>query len=189
MARRRLPAQKTCTVCGAIWTPKDRYQAARGKTCGPKCAAALQSRSRKGRFRRPRVPCATCGKPCIQRPPSKQKKRISSVSYCSRRCWGRTRGDHLRSISASGLSAITPDSRKRAADAIRGPKNPAWRGGATYRKSHGNYSGAKYIRCPQSLLPMARRDGYVMEHRAIIAMAAGRILFDERLFITSTTTP
>jgi len=57
-----------------------------------------------------------------------------------------------------------------------GPENPAWKGGATYFRKHGNYKPIKYVRCPQEFLSMARKDGYVMEHRLIIAMAIGRPL-------------
>jgi hypothetical protein len=40
--------------------------------------------------------------------------------------------------------------------------NPAWKGGVTYFKTHGNYIGVKYVRCPEEYLVMARKDGYVM---------------------------
>lgn len=50
-----------------------------------------------------------------------------------------------------------------------GPNNPAWKGGVTYRKRRGNYVSVKYVRCPVALMAMARKDGYVMEHRAIMA--------------------
>lgn len=59
---------------------------------------------------------------------------------------------------------------------MTGPKNPAWKGGVTYNNKHGNYGSTKYIRCPAPFLPMARKDGYVMEHRLIVAQWAGRML-------------
>jgi hypothetical protein len=34
----------------------------------------------------------------------------------------------------------------------------------------------KYVRCPLELLPMARTDGYVMEHRLVMAQRLGRPL-------------
>lgn len=34
----------------------------------------------------------------------------------------------------------------------------------------------KYVRCPAPLLEMARSDGYVMEHRSVVALAIGRTL-------------
>jgi hypothetical protein len=54
--------------------------------------------------------------------------------------------------------------------------NPAWKGGVTYKRDKGNYIGPKYVRCPAEFLAMARKDGYVMEHRLVVAMALGRCL-------------
>jgi hypothetical protein len=55
-------------------------------------------------------------------------------------------------------------------------KNPAWKGGVTYFKTHGNYIGVKYVKCPTELLLMARKDGYVMEHRLVVAQFLNRCL-------------
>ena len=57
-----------------------------------------------------------------------------------------------------------------------GPENPAWKGGVTYFRKHGNYKPIKYVRCPMEFMAMARKDGYVMEHRLIVAKALGRCL-------------
>jgi hypothetical protein len=61
---------------------------------------------------------------------------------------------------------------------MTGPTNPAWKGGLTYRNRKGKYAdqSIKYIRCPVPFLTMARKDGYVMEHRLIVAKAIGRPL-------------
>ncbi len=59
---------------------------------------------------------------------------------------------------------------------MRGPLNPAWKGGVTYRHRKGNYVQVRYVRCPRHLLPMARGDGYVMEHRLVMARLIGRCL-------------
>ncbi len=59
---------------------------------------------------------------------------------------------------------------------MMGEKNWAWKGGVTYFKTHGNYIGVKYIRCPKEFLCMARKDGYVMEHRILVAKEIGRPL-------------
>jgi hypothetical protein len=58
----------------------------------------------------------------------------------------------------------------------RGPANPAWKGGVTYRHRRGNYVQVRYVRCPLELLAMARKDGYVMEHRLVMARWIGRPL-------------
>ena len=65
--------------------------------------------------------------------------------------------------------------RKRK-DPRYGPDNPAWKGGVTYFRKHGNYKPIKYVRCPVELMPMARKDGYVMEHRLLMARMAGYCL-------------
>jgi len=44
------------------------------------------------------------------------------------------------------------------------------------RNSKGNYAGVRYIRAPREFLPMARKDGYVLEHRMQVAKAIGRML-------------
>jgi len=59
---------------------------------------------------------------------------------------------------------------------MSGPSNPAWKGGVTYFRKHGNYAPIKYVRCPEEFLAMARKDGYVMEHRLLVAQAMGRCL-------------
>jgi hypothetical protein len=59
---------------------------------------------------------------------------------------------------------------------MTGPNNPAWKGGVTYFRKHGNYKPIKYVRCPPEYLAMARKDGYVMEHRLMVAQAIGRCL-------------
>jgi len=63
-------------------------------------------------------------------------------------------------------------------DRMTGETNPAWKGGLTYRNRKGAYANQsiKYVQCPQHLLSMARKDGYVMEHRLVVALAMGRPL-------------
>jgi hypothetical protein len=57
-----------------------------------------------------------------------------------------------------------------------GPKNPAWKGGITLRHRKGNYVKVRYVRAPDWAKPMARKDGYVMEHRLVMAQWCGRLL-------------
>jgi hypothetical protein len=59
---------------------------------------------------------------------------------------------------------------------LTGPTNPSWKGGVTYRNRKGNYVSVKYVRCPPELATMARADGYVMEHRLVMADWIGRPL-------------
>lgn len=55
-------------------------------------------------------------------------------------------------------------------------KNPAWKGGVTYFKKKGNYKNIPYVRAPEWAKPMARQDGYIMEHRLVMAQVVGRLL-------------
>lgn len=92
-------------------------------------------------------------------------------SYCSRECCGKAK-DWLKQHSANGKG------KKRPGKGLAGEKNPAWKGGLTYFKRKGKYANQsiKYVRCPLEFIPMARKDGYVMEHRLIVAMELGRSL-------------
>lgn len=59
---------------------------------------------------------------------------------------------------------------------MTGPGNPAWRGGVTYKRPHGNYVGAKHVKCPVEFLAMRGNNGYVPEHRLVVARILGRCL-------------
>ena len=59
---------------------------------------------------------------------------------------------------------------------MAGDLNPAWKGGVTTFNRKGNYKGVRYVRAPEWARPMARKDGYVMEHRLFVAQAIGRLL-------------
>jgi hypothetical protein len=57
-----------------------------------------------------------------------------------------------------------------------GAANPAWKGGVTLISRKGNYVQVRFVKCPPDLLPMARKDGYIMEHRLVMARWARRHL-------------
>lgn len=95
---------------------------------------------------------------------------------CSRQCNGVERGRELVKHSHKGKAAWTVASRASYAQKMRGERNPAWKGGVTLKRPKGNYRGVKYVRCPLEFRPMARKDGYIMEHRLVVAQAIGRLL-------------
>jgi len=85
--------------------------------------------------------------------------RAVPIRFCSHRChWlanrpiPKTRGD------------------------FRMEKNPAWKGGVTIKRAKGNYHGVREVRCPEWAKPMARTNGYVAEHRLVMAEWMGRLL-------------
>jgi len=113
------------------------------------------------------VNCAECGKE-FSRPPSHVLRVRSPV--CSRQCNGKARGREWGTHGHKGAAARKTFTR------MLGEQNPAWKGGVTYKRPKGNYIGPRYVRCPPELLAMARSDGYVMEHRLVMAQWVGRPL-------------
>lgn len=107
--------------------------------------------------RRPNAVCQVCSTAMYRRP---KELREGRGRYCSRAC--RNRAHPL------------PDGRNLPT--MYGADNPAWKGGVTYKRPKGNYVGPRYVRCPADLLCMARSDGYVMEHRLVMARRIGRPL-------------
>lgn len=172
--KRTLPIRRACEVCQSIWTPLNRFQAARNKTCSPECNAVRLSRVRKGKIRAARTPCARCGKQTYKAP---THLRRNAKAYCSHSCRAKAvSGAALTPHSHKGRAAWTESSHVSYRQKMTGPHNPAWKGGATYRKRRGNYVSVKYVRCPPNLISMARADGYVMEHRLVMAQWIGRPL-------------
>ena len=108
----------------------------------------------------PNTNCKVCQSP-IYRRPSQVKKQLAVT--CSRACRNKL-------YTMKGREAW------QGYTFPKGEKNPAWKGGLTYKRPKGNYKNVKYVRCPQEFLPMARKDGYIMEHRLIMAKHLGRLL-------------
>lgn len=117
--------------------------------------------------------CPVCSTE-FRRPPT--KRRGSRPPACSRQCRGVRDRDLLAVVAAKGRAGWNETSRAKYAAAMTGPLNPAWRGGVTLKRPKGNYKGVRYVRCPVEFLAMARADGYVMEHRLVMAMWVGRPL-------------
>ena len=108
--------------------------------------------------RRPNTTCRVCGTGMYRRP---KEMREGRGRYCSRACRN----------SAHPL----PDGRNFGPPK-RGARNLAWKGGVTLKRAKGNYGGVRHVRAPDWALPMARADGYVAEHRLVMAQMVGRLL-------------
>ena len=114
--------------------------------------------------RRPNCECVICGTPMYRRP---HKLAANPHRYCSRVCWqvdNRERDiSHLRD----------PDTiEKRRQTILAHPEK--------YRPADGRYvepgKGYVMVRCPPEFQSMARQNGYVLEHRLVMARHLGRCL-------------
>lgn len=168
-AKRTLPTTKMCTVCGETYAPKDRYQAARSKTCSKACNGTLISKARTGTpsplNRKVTIPCGYCGMD-VQRSPSHAAR--NEATFCGYSCKAKVQTGHIAQYAGN--------MKGRKGTPQYGENNPAWKGGVTYKRPKGNYIGPKYVRCPEEWLMMARKDGYIMEHRLVMAEWVGRPL-------------
>jgi HNH endonuclease len=174
-AKRVYPFWKTCQVCSEPFPCLTKEQAVRSRTCSRECLSrAISTRPRK---LKPRPLCGNCGQPIMSR-----SRAIKDLKYCSSKCWATVRFQsqrelaRLREIAKLGRAGWTEDSLTSYRPKMTGANNPAWKGGVTYFRKHGLYAPIKYVRCPLEWLAMARKDGYVMEHRLLVAQALGRCL-------------
>jgi len=179
-AKRVYPFWKVCTICQKPYPTYTKEQALRNKTCSKECNGKRISLARKGK-KKPisqrtgmvEITCAVCGKKVW-----KHKAWLKNVANptCSRECNGVLRGKGWATYAHLGRANWTEKSKKSFAKKMAGSANPAWKGGVTYFNKHGNYKPIKYVRCPVEFVGMARKDGYVMEHRLLVAMEIGRTL-------------
>lgn len=174
------PFWKACQRCGKPFATHNRAQAARNKTCGKICAKALIGKANSGAMpladrKGKTIECAVCGKAAWK--PDAWLRKVST-HVCSRKCNGTLRGLELKQHSHKGRAKWTQESENALRVRMTGSQNPAWKGGLTYRNRKGAYANQpiKYVRCRPELLSMARKDGYVMEHRILVAMRIGRPL-------------
>jgi endogenous inhibitor of DNA gyrase (YacG/DUF329 family) len=119
------------------------------------------------------VACVICGKE-VWRPNAWIKK--SGEAFCSRQCNGVRRGAAWKEHAHKGRDGWTESSRASYKTKMTGANNPAWKGGVTVFKKHGNYVGVRYVRAPEWARPMARKDGYITEHRLQMAVMCGYLL-------------
>lgn len=113
--------------------------------------------------RRPNTECVDCEKPLYRRPSDLEKRPHPRCRPCWR-IWNRGRDmSHLRA----------PDVIERRRQTILA--NPE-----KYQYAGGRYiepdKGYVMVRCPPEFQAMARQNGYVLEHRLVMARHLGRCL-------------
>lgn len=173
-AKRVYPFWKICQTCSRPFPCQTRAQVARNRYCSLACAPKNPGRPKPLSERRGRwVTCAVCGKALWK--PDAWLRKVKTPT-CSRHCNGMLRGAEWAKHAHKGRAAWTAESKASYSQKMSGEGNPAWKGGVTYFRKHGNYKPIKYVRCPPEFMPMARKDGYVMEHRLLVAQAMGRCL-------------
>ena len=114
--------------------------------------------------RKPNTFCDLCNKPIYRRPSLLIKNK---GKFCSRSCRNKVYTEQCKG--------------KNPKKAQKGSKNFFWKGGITYKKQKGNYLGVKYVKCPIEYILMARKNGYIAEHRLVMAKKIGRLLTKEEV--------
>ena len=173
------PFWKTCKHCSRPFPCGTKDRVNKTLTCSKLCSVAGIRAANMGRTKPIEeraivtAACAMCGTP-TQRPRS-HAARTKEV-FCSTKCNGMRRIVTLLPHSGKGRAAWSDAAVASHKAKMTGANNHAWKGGVTLRNRHGNHVGAKYVRCPTEFLSMARKDGYVMEHRLEVARVIGRCL-------------
>lgn len=173
-SKRIYPYWKVCVTCNECFTCLTKEQATRNKYCSKKCIKYKKKKTkdlknRKGMF----ITCAVCGTKKWK--PTAWAKRTKTHT-CGYICNGKLKVPTLLRFAHKGRAAWSKEAVLSHKQKMSGKNNHAWKGGVTYRSSKGSYRGAKYVLCPPHLMPMSRKDGYVMEHRKVVAEAIGRVL-------------
>lgn len=172
-SRRR---EAVCPECGATFTQKASVLARPGRHhCSKSCAA--KTRSRKPRKKKPLaerkgrvISCHICGKAFWR---EHCRIRRSIRHHCSMQCAAKERSARMKGKRPASFHLLhTPETIAKRAASMRGPNNPAWRGGKIRRRKKPYI----YLRCPAGFESMARKDGYVLEHRVVMAQHVGRLL-------------
>lgn len=186
-AKRVYPFWKVCQHCSAIFPCQTKEQATRNNAC-PTCVTVQRHKpkmhhTKSGVVRGPRpmedragmvkVTCTGCGAE-VWKPRAWVKR--TQQSFCGPSCNGKERAKELVKHAHKARAAWTEAGKASYLEKMSGPNNPAWKGGVTIFKTHGNYVGVRYVRCPTEFMAMARKDGYVMEHRLFVAQALERPL-------------
>ena len=134
--------------------------------CSQECVSKIIGEANSGKKQKQQK-CSICDNLFYPTWQSKKKPRV----YCSTVCSGKSK-DWIKIYAGNGKG------KKNPLKGLKMEKNPAWNGGLTYMRRKGKYANQsiKYVRCPKEFIQMSRKDGYVMEHRLMVAREIGRPL-------------
>jgi hypothetical protein len=166
------PYWKACKVCSRPFPCPKAWQVQRKTICSLTCRAELLSQERAGKPLGRRAEYVRRSCPVCKTAVEVRAKQVAGnrKAYCSRSCRAKAHAAHLLPFCANSKG------KKQPSKGLPGSRNPAWKGGVTYFRKHGNYGSTKYVRCPVGFLSMARKDGYVGEHRLLVARVLNRCL-------------
>jgi hypothetical protein len=110
------------------------------------------------------VECGACGKTFAI-----WKNDLKKHNFCSRKCSASRYKERVRKLGLSNRGQKRP--KTNLENLKRGSEHHWWKGGVTFRNKKGYYKkfSIKYVACPKQYISMARSDGYVMEHRLVMA--------------------
>jgi hypothetical protein len=148
---RRTSQILNCKICNKEYSVQQ-HRLDKSVYCSDECR-------HKGKQARTEKTCKFCKKSFIR-----QTSRIGE--FCSHSCSSFYYRDKISARARQNCNLPK----------LYGENNPAWKGGVTMFKKKGNYKNVRYVRCPQDFSEMARKDGYVMEHRLVIAKHINRLL-------------
>lgn len=171
-SKRIYPFWKECQKCQKHFSVNNRTQVLRNKYCSKYCANVMIGIANSIKLPESEhkckilCSCIVCGKEIYRN--RSHLKKIKEI-VCSHSCNGKLRSVELIKHSHKGKSGWTEESYISYKSKMSGELNPAWKGGFFYKKSVGNYRGSKYVRCPDKFNSMTKHNGYVAEHRLLLA--------------------
>lgn len=159
-----------CDVCGTHFHRGGATLRAKNHFCSVPCRNEFQATKKNRRS----FECPHCGNTFervaahvhVENPFCSRK---CAMSYRMKKQW---EDNSFRKKMVAGAQAQwTPEKKEIQRESMTGETNPVWKGGRTTSK--GPYPA---VRCPQEFQQMAQKNGYVLEHRLVMARSLGRPL-------------
>lgn len=181
------PYWKTCEECERIFPAMNKGQID-NKTCSQACHSKIVGEANSGKISPEEtnylisLECNHCGESFFKREDKLGGKR---GNFCSMDCYNKWKSEsktvqeHMKEIAP--MSELSEEAREKMKERMTGKLNPSWKGGVTYEKKRGNYEDPVLVKCPEEYNEMARKNGYVLEHRLKVAKETGRPLKSEEV--------